>query len=319
MGKVRKQFLQPGDEEVTYEKRGFSTTDAVAQAHLEHVATQFLVGLGYGLEYDAVGDVAGHLEDVERSYRGFAYEGAAMGLAVADAMSPLGGHRIPEFLEGPGRPHVYMVHVGIGWAMARLPRLLWGRAVAPDPVLQWLALDGFGFHQAFFKTERYVHRHERQHVVPPWPDPSGYAGRGLDQGIGRAMWFVHGANVDVVAASIAEFAPERHDDLWSGIGLAATYAGGVDGADLERLRKLSQQHCWALAQGSAFAGQARKRAGLVVPHTHVAVETLCGTDLDSAAAATDLAGLDLPADTAQEPAFETWRRRIQQRLAEIAG
>ena len=53
----------------------------------------------------------------------------------------------------PGDEHVYMAYVGVGWAMARLPRVLWSRLYAPDPLLRWLVLDGYGFHQAYFRTD----------------------------------------------------------------------------------------------------------------------------------------------------------------------
>lgn len=186
--------------------------------------------------------------------------------------------------------------------------------VLQDPLLRWLALDGYGFHLAYFSTREYVHERKAPAVVPPWPDPSGYAARAVDQGIGRALWFVCGADVERVASMIGTFAPQRRADLWGGTGLAATYAGGVGGGagavGLEALVKLAGDHRGDLAQGSAFAAKARLLPGLVVDDTTEAVRVICGCTVDEAARLTDTALDDLPPD-GPLPAFEVWRQRIQ--------
>jgi len=55
------------------------------------------------------------LEQVELEYRGFAYEGAAMALALRDAIVPASS-RLTGFMAGAGKQHIYMLHVGAGWA-----------------------------------------------------------------------------------------------------------------------------------------------------------------------------------------------------------
>jgi hypothetical protein len=57
------------------------------------------------------------------SFRGLAYEGAAMGLMLAYVLTPWSASRLQTFLLAPGTHHSYMIHVGVGWAMARVP---WG-------------------------------------------------------------------------------------------------------------------------------------------------------------------------------------------------
>lgn len=207
--------------------------------------------------------------------------------------------------------HVYMAYVGIGWAMARLPRMLWSRLDAPDPLLRWLVLDGYGFHQAYFKTAKYVHRAERE-VSFPWPGgPSAaYAVRAVDQGIGRASWFVAGTDVGELVRIFDRFEPHRRSDLWAGAGLAATYAGGATEAELHRLRVAAGRYAPDLAQGSAFAAGARVRADLVVPHNELATQVLCGLAVEAASKVTDDARDGLGGD-GEVPAYEQWRRRIR--------
>jgi hypothetical protein len=109
--------------------------------------------------------------------------------------------------------------------MARLPRALQSRVRPRDPLLRWLALDGYGFHEAYFRTPLVVTRQRPPRLLPGWRGCASSAAQVIDQGIGRALWFVCGADTDRLADTIAGFAPERRPDLWSGVGLAAAYAG----------------------------------------------------------------------------------------------
>jgi hypothetical protein len=313
MGKLRKRLVMPDMSEVTFEKRGFQVRSTHAQARLEHTGAQFLVGFEHTIISGSVAEMEERLETVEPAFRGFAYEGAGMAVAIADALTPWHRYRVKAFAEGPGAPHIYMVHVGIGWAMARLPRMFWPSIILPDPLLQWLALDGYGFHEAYFATKAHVWEQQQPKMKTPWSDPGNYAPHGIDQGIGRALWFITGAVPEHVAETINSFAPERRGDLWAGTGLAATYAGGVEIADLERLRELSGAYYGHLAQGSAFAAKARLLAGLVIPHTGRATKVFCDLSVEDAAAVTDQALTGLPPD-GQIPAFEVWRTRIRAAL-----
>lgn len=308
--RLRRRVLTPDISQTKCDVRGFHVKDEATRERLETVGWSFVTGFGEAAEARVVTDVVSPLDRMAPTWRGFAYEGAAMGLAIRDALPGRGG-RVAEFVAGPGDPHVYMAYVGVGWAMARLPRFLWSRLYAPDPLLRWLLLDGYGFHQAYFRTESYIERRYREETFR-WPgdDRSGYAVRAIDQGVGRASWFVVGAEPDRLARLFAGFPERRRADLWAGAGLAATYAGGADEAELERLRELSGAYRGELAQGSAFAAGARVRAGLVVPHNEVATRVLCGLSTRDASAVTDETRVGVaPANGL--PAYEIWRQRIK--------
>src|ERR1022692_1923089 len=62
---------------------------------------------------------------IDAELQGFAFEGAAMALTLLDHFMPVNRGRFHRFLHGEGAPHFYMLHVGAGWAMARLPWLGW--------------------------------------------------------------------------------------------------------------------------------------------------------------------------------------------------
>jgi hypothetical protein len=311
--------LTPNVSETHLDVRGFHKKSQAAQELLERVGGTFLEGYAHAAGAATVQDAADAIDRIAPRFRGFAYEGAGMGFAVRDGL-PLGPNRLCEkFLAGPGDPHNYMVYVGMGWAMARLPRFRWPSAMRLDPLLRWLLLDGFGFHQAYFQTRRYVDEHYQDPKFP-WPDRrlSAYANRVIDQGIGRALWFVNGADAARTTACVSRFAADRRSDLYAGVGLATTYAGGAETSELTALFDAAGEYRPSLAQGSAFAAECRVRAGLLVPHNEIATHVLCGRGPMEAAQI----ALNHRPDNGVEgdlPAYEVWRRRVADEFADHAA
>lgn len=305
---LRKQMFGISPQEATFARRKFSPGPPAAQAHLERIGAVFLTGYHGALDHADLGVLGAQLRRTEMALQGFAFEGAAMGLTLLDILLPGRRDRLTRFLAGPGEPHTYMVYVGAGWALARLRRPIEPMLKRSHPVLGWLVVDGYGFHEGYFHGPRYV----RQHLLPR--RLSGYALRAFDQGLGRSLWFVEGADVERLIATVDTFPVHRQLDLWSGVGLACAYAGGVERAAVQRLLHKEAAFRGALAQGVAFAVQARLRAGNPVAHTEMACEVVCGMDMREAAALTEAALQALPPD-AGEPAYELWRQRIQRHFA----
>ena len=219
------KLLAPPASEVTFRQRGFYAGDSQVRDHLEQIGCWFLAGLQYGMTVRSESDVAARLDTVPLEYRGFAYEGASMARTILDGILPAGGKRLDRFVTGPAAHQVYTAHVGAGWAMARLPRALQPRVRPQDPLLRWLTLDGYGFHEAYFRTPLVVAGQRPPRLLPGWRGVADSAAHVIDQGIGRALWFVCGTDTDRLAGTIAGFSASRRADLWSGVGLAAAYAG----------------------------------------------------------------------------------------------
>ena len=305
--RLRQRLLGIPLDEATFARRGFRRGDAKALPHLEEIGRTFLHGYHVALAEDEIGPLVNDLNRVAPEFRGFAFEGAAMALELLDRLTLWRNQRLQQLLADEGKSHVYMVHVGAGWAFARLP---WLRRRTEsglgkyDHLLRWLVMDGFGFHEGYFKWRNSIRAGKKPKHL------SGYELQAFDQGLGRSIWFVEGADVTVIASTIAAFEQSRQQDLWSGIGLACTYAGGVSGEEIEHLKTSAGSYLPYMAQGATFAVKARHRAGIVTPHTELACRSLCGMSVTDAALLADDAWRNLPADGVT-PAYEVWRRRIQ--------
>ena len=318
LGSFRRLLLAPSLAEVTFGERGFPATPSPATRRLEAVPHAVVCGFEWGIDARDQWELERRLEMVEPELKGFAYEGATMAFTVLDAMGPRRGHRTRDLLLGSGQPHIFLTYIGIGFAMARLPRPLW-KKVMPDlsgspyyPTMTWLAVDGYGFDLAYFHTGRWVDE-QRIPAPYPWQGAPEYFPRAVDQGIGRALWFMHGGQPLDVAAAVGRFAGHRQADLWSGVGLAATFAGGCDAEGLAVLRRAAGDQRAELAQGAVFAAKARSYGGFVPPHTRTATAAIADLSVENAVAlADDFVAAD--EDSGPVPQYELWRRQVRAHL-----
>ncbi len=306
---LRCHFFGIDGQEVTFSRREFPGQFSAARPHLEGVAQTFLRGYNSALHESSPEGLAPRLDTFDSESRGFAYEGAAMALALLDVLTPWRRDRVAAFLKGRAARHIYMVHAGIGMAHARLRMPVRRLLRRLDPLLRWLAVDGYGFHEGFF----HWHRAFERQVVPR--RRTGYSARAFDQGLGRSLWFVHGGLIADIAATIGRFTHTRHADLWSGIGLACAYAGGISRDDLKTLLDVTGPLHPHLAQGVTFAAEARQRAGNPAPHTELACRVLCGMSARDAAELTCTTVPELPPHgglsvDGEDPAYQVWRQRI---------
>jgi hypothetical protein len=307
MGGMLQKLLTISPAEATFARRRFHCLRDSTRHRLERVGSTFLQGYYLAINDLGIDKLTERLHEIDLEFRRYGFEGAAMGLDILDQLRPWKAGRIDKFLLGPGKPHLYMVHVGIGWSMARWRFRMPQRLAHLDPLLRWLVLDGFGFHQGYFHWPLCA-----SGASGAFPKLPGYSLRAFDQGLGRSLWFIGGADPEYIAGAILHFPDRRRNDLWSGIGLACAYAGGADINDIQTLRRLSGSHWPHLAQGAVFAAGARHRAGNPDPHTERACQLLVGVDTQQAAALCD--GTLHNAVEHGEPAYEIWRQLIRTEL-----
>lgn len=284
-------------------RRSFAPpVNAEVGRRLDAVITSFATGYNTALsgEFDP--------GSLPPGLRGFAYEGAAMSLTILDLMTLSHGKRLRHLGMGGGERYHHLIHVGAGWAFARMRLRPWRAIRFGRPVVRWLAWDGYGFHQAFFAPVK-VFRDLR---------PSGPPSvQGIcDQGAGRALWFYSGADPVLIDRIIRRFPAERRPQLWAGIGLAAAYTGAQRPDALNVLIERAGDLRGHLAQGAAFAAKAHMLAARSTDAVPVSVAgsvwTLTGASPDRVARWTDdaLTGLmDTP------HGYENWRAEIRRSWA----
>ena len=294
------------EDEAGYEKRGIEIVDPSACERLESGGRHFSRGFNATMRDTRAREIAARIEQLDPELRGFAFEGAGMALIVLDALLPP-RRRFTNLLHGPGERWSPLMHIGAGWAYARMGRIPQRPPDKLDPFFGWLLYDGAGFHEAYFKIDRFVEEQQRPEKL------SGPGLRLFDQGVGRALLFDRGGDVEAVRDTIAAFAADRRADLWSGVGVCATYAGGLSEERLRMLRDLAGPHHLRLAQGSAFAVLGRARAGNPTPDAERASSVLCGLPFDEVAERAEAALEHL--STAQDSPFEAWQARLRESFA----
>lgn len=316
---VRASVLTPSPREVETSYRGFYAWEE-GPSVVEPVGHTFLHGFRLGMQSAGAKDVLDGLIALAPEWQGFAAEGAGMSLGIRSAVEPWRRNEFHTLVSASGGRHTYMMHVGMGWALARLPRPLWPHLCQYDPAVAPLILDGFGFHEIFFHTRRTLDTCHVPFPLDRWPGPGPDAQHQLMQGVGRGMWFVGGGSPKVVQELISTFSAQWTPSLWAGVGLAATYAGGRNEVALRDLVERSGPHRGWLRQGSAFAIEARLKAGTANPHTGIAARAICGAEPWQVQSVVDThrpTGPDLP--PGEFSSYERWRALVASGLSDQAS
>lgn len=300
-GKIRLRLLGLRKEAAERPLRASGAAEEVRAAQ-ERILEAFVSGYNAAVATDDLAPLARELGQVPPTWRGFAFEGAGMSLWLQDSLSLFRRDRWKGFQFEHAPEHAYLLHVGAGWAMAHLRQSWSRRSRRMDPLLRWLALDGFGFRQGLFRAHRY-------HVLRAEPGLPAPAASVFDQGLGRSLWFVCGAARERIRSAIEGFAPGRRNDLWSGVGLASAYAGGISGAEVEELFLAAGTAAPHFAQGAAFAVAARARGRNPAEHTDELARRIWRESPEELAERVESARARA-ARSAREDGYATWRASL---------
>ncbi len=219
---------------------------ASTQARLRAAVTAFVDGYRLTVQYDDQhGDQHGdpralraRLDAIDAERIGFFYEGAGMALVCADVFMPRESSQVGASLELCDRSRGALLSIGAGCAQARLSRSVTDLPDGLTDECRPFMEDGYGFHQGMFHAYRFHGKRMMPFISPAF-----------DRGLGRSLWFVSGADASRVQTFVRRFASERHPALWHGVGVACAFTGGVERAELCRLRDAAGVHVTSLRQG----------------------------------------------------------------------
>ncbi|HZG09874.1 MAG TPA: DUF1702 family protein [Allosphingosinicella sp.] len=231
-----------------------------------------------------------YLANLDPDMRGFAVEGVGMGLFTREVAGDADG-LLDRFLSGTGAQFSGLGYtgVGLGHVHVRLPfdATLLDRWAG---IGRWMVLDGLGF----WSSKMDWQRHGLQFQLHPGVDEVHR--RIFDRGLGRSGWFENGTVVTRVADWVRSFPEDRRRDIALGIGVAATFTGGVEEEELRALRQLLPEHAMDLAAGSLNAAETRFAAGIDTAYTERATRVLAGMSVVDAHDAAKEARRSLSAD-----------------------
>ncbi|MES2622311.1 MAG: DUF1702 family protein [Bacteroidota bacterium] len=239
---------------------------------IQHIFRQ--VQEGY-IETTSVTELVQQAEKHEPEFRSIAYEATSFCLALSDFKN----HNQPEswfqFLQ-LSSPHATQIHVGLGWAMAQLqlnPLIILDKLT---PMMRYRVLDGYGYYEGIFRKRKSILSQQK----PELNDRVGSSA--YDQGLGRSLWYLYNGSIAEVKNLIAKFPAMRQADLWRGMGIAVTYAGGAKEVTLKFIFDESDEYKKQLAAGAIMALVSRHFAAFITDDAVAACNIWCGKSRDEA-------------------------------------
>jgi hypothetical protein len=266
-----------------------------------------ILGIALGAQALALKDPAAldeHLAGIDADLVGFGIEGASMGLTMLGARSKAQAKHMEALRSGRWAPFAVLMHAGAGLAHGELDAPVLDYVKSSDNVAAGFAVDGYGFHLGFIAPGRHL-------AGQRWPKGfKGDAGRVIDNGLARSLWFGCAGDAAAAIAGVAAFPADRHGDLWAGVGFAATYAGGLNDKGAKALRDAAGADRASLAGGSALAAHVRVQCDNVTPAVDQTVKAFTGKSAKQCdklcAGARDKAG-----KKATLAAFVAWRDAVR--------
>ena len=291
--------------------KDFSETGVETEARksLRWSSNAFFNGYNTALEVGLSHILLSELQAFDINLRGFAYEGGGMGLAMIDYTSFGKESRFQQFVE-ENPNYSILAHIGAGLAIAVLNRNIEKSLAAMNPIQRWWAIDGYGFYNGVFKWKQCV----KKQIFPK--KVKGYARQIFDCGLGRSLWFFYTADTGRIVQELQKFPESRQANIWSGIGLASTYAGVVSEERLLNLKAAAGSYASYLSLGSTQAANIRYLANNIVDYTNLACSILCGMSAEDAAKLTFnlMEGLNIDEQesiSVDQPIYEIYRERIR--------
>ena len=274
---------------------------------IERIKSVFLDTQIFYSMHDNIDALIGYLENTKTEFRSIAYESASMAIALKDLKNNEGLNTWLFYKNGPALAHKAQVHVGLGWAIAKLNLPFLAVVNKIDTSLYYRVADGCGYYDGSF-------RHKQTTMNQQLP---GYLPEAImsmfDQGVGRSLWYTCSADINKIRSMIKSFPAVRQASLWRGIGIAVAYVGGCDDDTLKTLLQYAATNRIQLAYGAALASRSRMEA-----HTMTSDTANCSRLwFTLTASETNNVSLDPanPVTDENEEVYFNWIKQVDEELA----
>ena len=267
-----------------------------ALQNTEKIKIVFLETQLFYAKHDDLPALIEYLENTEKEFSSIAYESASMAIALKSFERDTFPNEWLLFADGSAAAHQAQVYVGLGWAIAKCNLPFLSAVKNLGSKFYFRIADGCGYYDGSFKHRRTVTNKELPVYLPAAALPM------YDQGIGRSIWYTEKTDIHKICSTIETFAPDRHADLWRGVGIAVAYVGGCNDADLKTLLQYAATNGFQLACGAALAARSRTMANTMTADTNSC------SRLWFALTAVDAA-------IANEDAYCKWIKEIEEQVA----
>ena len=188
------------------------------------------------------------LNSFEPRYRSVAFEGASMGVAIANTLSTW------KVFASATEKHATQVHIGLGWAVAE--QQIDPAAILPKIQVEYRSkvLEGIGYWNSLFSRRSTIRTQQVPENITSELQP------GFDQGVGRAIWYLSKGDLSKLENIIHHFSEERRSSLWYGIGVASTYVGGCSDNLISELKSAAGEFKSNLSKGIESAEESMRIA-----------------------------------------------------------
>jgi hypothetical protein len=251
-------------------------------------------------------DWRGDIKDLVEAnveFRSIAYESASMSIALDDLKQNNQLANWLEFVNTMGKAHATQVHVGLGWAFAQTLTPPMDYLPLFHPMQRYRVLDGYGYYESLFRRRRSIMHHLKLNLG------DATASGALDQGIGRGTWYLNKGDFAATKEMIAGFQPERHNDLYRGLGIAIAYVGGATEETLMQIIAAAGNFKTQLATGAAMALISRHKAGYITNDAELACKVFSGKSAAEVIKANET--ITAAINTEANDAYLTWITGIE--------
>jgi len=246
------------------------------------------------------------LQREDPEYRSIAYEAAAMELAVQDLSDGISLDKWYSLRDKAANEHAVHVHVGLGWALAKLHKAPTKFIENMQPLLKWRVVDGMGYYFGLFNKRRTQSKHEIPDLL------TEDATSPFDQGVGRSIWYTSRAEIGKAELIIGDFSVERKADLWRGIGVACAYVGGCTERELGLIYQAAGDYQKQLMSGALLACRTRFFAKAPTSGAELAVKSWTRMSLEEAAKLT--VEMEPSLNLVKGREYETWLEELESEL-----
>ena len=223
-----------------------------ASKNIKTIKETFLLGENLAKKHKEKDSLFASLDSVPQPFVSVAYEGASFYIASTCFVNE--NESFDEwvfFSKQACSEHIPQIHIGLGWAIAKEKKNINDFIKKTDKAFTPKIFDGFGYCSGLFYRREVVRLGRIPAIIKPDFTPF------FNQGLGRFFWHISDGDANKLPRFLSLVEKKRLGDVWRGIGIAFTYAGGVKKSEILDVLTISKEYKKDFKSGVVLALQTR--------------------------------------------------------------